>query len=249
MHRRITPSLVEEIPSPVQVVEVILIRLAPPEAHVGNLKVRPEVASRVSISLLVMVWPADLIRQPVHGVVLVNILGVLGNEFQGLGPQSRDRVGRIIEIDGEAVGLVVVLHVAEDVIVDITEEVNLGLHAPVVLRIGQSRVVIEEATVPAAHLVVGNHVGVLDLLFLENLGGFLVEVHVDPFGDSPVFLRDEFVAAFCFGKSLRLLLEFFGERDIVEEGPGVVELVVPCSFEVAHGGEHVVELLISYEGK
>ncbi len=39
---------------------------------------------------------------------------------------------------------------------------------------------VEEAAVPATHLVVGDHVAVLDFLLFEELGGFLEEVVVDP---------------------------------------------------------------------
>jgi hypothetical protein len=38
------------------------------------------------------------------------------------------------------------------------------------------------------------------------------------------------VGALCFSFGLCEFLEFFGEGDIVEEGPGVIELVIPRSF-------------------
>ena len=56
------------------------------------------------------------------------------------------------------------------------------------------------------------------------------------------------IIAFCFGRRLCSLLELFGERDVVEEGPWVVELGVPCSFEVVHGLDHLMNFLISDQG-
>lgn len=40
----VTPSFVKEAAGAVQMVKVVLVRLAAPEGHVGNLKVTPEVA-------------------------------------------------------------------------------------------------------------------------------------------------------------------------------------------------------------
>lgn len=64
-----------------------------------------------------------------------------------------------------------------------------------------------------------------------------------------MFFWDCVVGAVCFCFGLGAFLEFFGERDIVEECPGVVELAVPCSFEVAHSREEFVEFFITDEGE
>lgn len=47
------------------------------------------------------------------------------------------------------------------------------------------------------------------------------------------------------GCSACLLLELCRERLVVEKGPGVVELVVPCPLEIYHGCHHVVHLFIA----
>lgn len=91
---------------------------------------------------------------------------MVGKELGRLGPERRDGVGGVVEIDREAVRLVVVLHVSEHVVVDIAEEVHFRLDAPVVLCIGECGVLVEKTTVPAAHLVVGDLVGVLDIVLL-----------------------------------------------------------------------------------
>ena len=46
---------------------------------------------------------------------------------------------------------------------------------------------------------------------------------------------------------LRTLLEFGREGDIVEECPRVVELAIPCSFQVTHRGEHALQFLIPHQ--
>lgn len=78
-----------------------------------------------------------------------------GQEFQRLGPQGGDTLWGVVEVDGEAVGFVAIGHVAEHVVIDVAEEVDFGLHTPVVARVGEGRVVVEEAGIPSTHLVVG----------------------------------------------------------------------------------------------
>lgn len=136
-----------------------------------------------------MFRPPVAVRQPVHRVVLVEIFRVLRYEFHGLGPKLWNGLRCIIKVDGEAVGLVMVGHVPEDIVVDVAEEMHLRLNAPVILHVFECRMFVEEAAVPSAHLVVGFHAAVLDVVFLEDLGRFFEKLHIDPRGDRPVFLR------------------------------------------------------------
>lgn len=46
---------------------------------------------------------------------------------------------------------------AENVVVDVAEEVDVGLDAPVEVVVEEARVAVEEAGVPAAHVPVGYH--------------------------------------------------------------------------------------------
>ena len=54
---------------------------------------------------------------------------------------------------------------------------------------------------------------------------------------------------FCFRGGLSATFEFFGKGNVVEEGPWVVEFVVPCRFELAHGGDQGVEFFVADEGE
>lgn len=150
----VTPALVEKATGAVKVVEVVFVGLTAPEVHVCDLKVAPEVACRVAVRLAVMLRALLLVCEPVERVVGMLVLGVLSQELFSLGPQGRDRLRRIVEVDGEAVSLVVVLHKAEDVVVDVAEEVHLGLHSPIILHVLQGGVFVEETAVPSAHLMV-----------------------------------------------------------------------------------------------
>ncbi len=192
MHRRIAPPFIKEPSGPIQMIKIILVRLTPPKFHVANLEIAPEMTRRVPVRLVIMLRPPLTIRQPIPRILLMQILRMRRHEFFGFGPQGRDGLGRVIQVYGEAVGFVVVLHIAKDIVVDVAEEVDIGLDAPVVAGVEQGGVFVEHAAVPTAHLVVGIHFAVLDVLFFENFGRFFKEVVVDPGGDGPVLFGDDF---------------------------------------------------------
>ena len=190
VNRCVAPPLVEETPRAIQMLEILFINFTPPEFHICNLEITPEMTCRIPIRLIIMLWPSLAIRQPLLGVVFDFILRVRGQKLLRLRPQRGYRLRRIVQINRKPVGFVVVFHVAEDVIVDVAKEVDFRLDAPVVADVGQRGVVVEHAGVPAAHLVVGDFAGVLDVLLFEHFGGFFKEVVVDEGGDVPVLFGD-----------------------------------------------------------
>ena len=101
-------------------------------------------------------------------------------KFHCLGPESLDAFWGVIQVYGEAVCLVVVFHVAENIVVYVAEKVDFGLHAPVVFCMGEGGVFVEEAGVPTAHLMIGNEISILNAFLFEDLSGFSKEVFVDP---------------------------------------------------------------------
>lgn len=170
-------------------IEVSRILFSPEKLHITDLKVGPEVASRVSICSISVLWSQLVVRQPVQHIVVGQISRVRGKELLRLWPESGDTLGSVEKVDGETVCYVAVLYESEDIIINVTEKLNLGLDTPVVTVVLKGRVLIEEAAVPAAHLMVGDLIAILNALLLQHLGGFAEEVHVDPIGDIPVFLR------------------------------------------------------------
>lgn len=49
------------------------------------------------------------------------------------------------------------------------------------------------------------------------------------------------------GDGLRLLLELLGEGLVVKEDVGIVEFIVPCALEIAHGADQLVQFLVAHE--
>lgn len=170
------------------------------------------------------------VNEPCHGIILVQVFGMRSQKLDGLRPQRRYTLGRIVQIDIEAIGLVVVLHVVEHIVIHVAKELYLGLNPPVELEVLQSRMMVEQPAVPSAHLVVRRHIPVLNIVFLENLRRLFVQVVVDPGWRIPVLLGYHMVEDFGFGHGGSLLLELLAERLVIEEGPRVVVLVIPGLF-------------------
>ena len=85
-----------------------------------------------------------------------------------------------------------VVHPAEDVVVDVAEEMHFGLDTPIVTNVLERRMFVEHAAVPAAHLVVGYERTVLDLLFFEHFRRLIKEVTVYPMGHCPMLFGYHF---------------------------------------------------------
>jgi hypothetical protein len=267
MHGSIAPTFIEEATGTVQVVKELAVFFAPPEVQIANFEVGPEMARRVPICLLVILRPPLMILQPLACIIWMHIVGMISDEFLSLRPERRHAFWTVIDVDVEPVRFVVVLHPAEHIIVDVAEEVHVGLHAPVVLEVLEGRMFREEPTVPSAHFVVRDLGHVLDFLFFEEGNGLLKKVHVDPGGYVPVFFGHfdwgllaprmdslswgwkcaHTVPYFCFGSRSSFLLELFGEINIIEECPRIIKLVVPRPLKVRHRLQHITQLLIAHQ--
>ena len=252
MHRRIPPSFIKEPSSAVQMLEIRRVRLAPPERQTANLKVTPEMTRAVAMRGGGVRGTVRAVGDPAEGVVGVEILlSHAGRCEEALcfRPERGDGEGRVVEVYGEAVGLITVGHIAEDVIVDVAEEVDVGLDAPVEIHVGEGGVVREEARIPAAHLVVGYLVGVLNAVFGEDGCGFGEERWVDPRGCGPVGRGDCGEGDLGAGFGADAAFEGFGEGLVVEKSPWVIEFVVEGCFEVADGLDELFELGVADEGE
>lgn len=124
MHGRITPSFVEELrarirvsvgiskaktragkathsTSLVQMVKIVQIGLAPPEAEIGYFEIAPKVAK-------VVAWFEQsfrLIRHEVETVVFGQVLGMQFHEILGRLPETWNGVEVLVQCHREAIGL------------------------------------------------------------------------------------------------------------------------------------------------
>lgn len=249
VHRRIAPALIEETTRAVEMLKVVLVRFTPPEAHVCDLEIAPEVTCTVAICLQVVLRSPLVVCNPAHCIVRMKVLVVRCQEFECLWPELWNRLRRVVQLNGKAVGLVVVLHEAEDIVVDITEEVHLGLDSPIVLHIRKSWMLVKQPRIPATHLVVAEQVSVLYILLFQYVCALGEQILIYPARHSPVVVWKNLISDLRFGELPRSLLELLGERYVVEKCPGVIELVIPCSFQIGHGLYDAFQLLITNKRK
>ena len=173
MHRRIPPPLVEETTGSIQVLEVVFIGFGTPKLHVRNLEIAPKMTRAVPVRFDIVFRPSLAIYHPLSRTILVQVFWMCRHELFSLWPQGWYGLRRIVKVDRKAVGLVVVAHPAENIVVNIAEEVYFRLHAPIVTDILKGRVFVEHATIPTAHLMVRYHGTVLNFLLFEHLGGLI----------------------------------------------------------------------------
>lgn len=139
----IPPTFVEESACAIEVFEIRFIRFRTPKVHVGDFKVAPEMAGRVSVCNLIVFRSPFLIGQPSHGIIFGEILVIPCQKFNRLGPKLLDTLRRIVDVDRETIGLVVVSHISEDIIIHIAEEIDMWFHTPIVLYIFERGVFVE----------------------------------------------------------------------------------------------------------
>lgn len=135
VNRSVAPSFVEEASRAIQMLKVLPVLFASPEAQVSDFEVGPEMTRRIPIRLPLVIRPMRSILQPVPCTRLMHIVWVILQELQRLGPQCLHTLGTIVNVDVKAVGFVVIGHPAENVVVDVAKEAHIGLYAPVVLGI------------------------------------------------------------------------------------------------------------------
>jgi hypothetical protein len=118
MNRRISKSLIVETSTSVQPVKILLIGLPTEETQIADFEIGEELA-------IVVVTAVVRIEQPVEVGIRMDELRVSVDEGAGARPEGRERTSVVEDVHVEAVLHVVIAHEAEDVVVDIAEEVDL----------------------------------------------------------------------------------------------------------------------------
>lgn len=119
VYRCISKSLVVEAPSSIQPVKISFVRFSAEEIQVPNLKVREELA-------IVVVSTIVGVKQPVQIGIRVYQLWMGVDERAGAGPEGRKGSSVVEDVHVETVLHAVIAHEAEDVVVNVAEEVDLA---------------------------------------------------------------------------------------------------------------------------
>jgi hypothetical protein len=240
VHGRIAPAFIEEATGLIQRREEVNVRVRAKPVQVTNLEVGPEMA--------VVVGLAPVVAEELHRVVLDDVLREVLGEVLGSIPKRRNGLDVLVQAEGEAVLLLVVGHVLEGIVVDVAEQLDAGLHAPVPLVVEHQGMAEEEARLVAAHVPVADGVAVDDLLLLHllaHLGGLVL---VNPLGEGPMLLGDLAILGRSGNQRSGDLLELVVKLVIVEEDPVVVELAVEAVLDVANRLGDLPDVGVASEG-
>lgn len=118
MDRGIAKSFIVEASASVQPIKVLLVRFASKEVEAADLEVGEELT-------VVVVTTVARVKQPVKVGIGVDEFRMRVDEGAGAGPE-RGKGARVVQnIHVEAVLHIIVAHEAEDIVVDVTEIVDL----------------------------------------------------------------------------------------------------------------------------
>jgi hypothetical protein len=195
--------------------------------------------------MAVVVSLAIIIRDELKSIALGQMFRVLLHEPLGAFPERGDRLNVLVQTDDKTVLLVVLGHELKDVIVDVTEELNAGLDAPVPLVLKHERVAEEKTTFVSAHVTVALGITIDDLALkhiLTNVGGLLL---VDPIGVGPMFLRNQAVPSFSRDQAGGDLLESIIKFVVVQENPVVVVAAVESVLNLTNGASNLPDVRVA----
>lgn len=240
MYRRISKSLVVEAASSIQPVKVSFIRFAAEEVQIPNLEVREELAV-VVVSAIVGV------KQPVQVGIRMYQLWMGVDERASARPERRKGASVVEDIHVETVFHVVIAHEAEDIVVNVAEEVDIRLNPPIPVKILEPWMLVEESTVPTAHVSIADHPS------FPNSNGTQVfqAIHepplINPVRQGPMLFRHDFVIAFGRREILCSSPELITKWLIIEEDPRIVVLPIPLEFQLSHTLHQTRKLRVAHQ--
>ena len=88
---------------------------------------------------------ASVIAQECHRVIRRDVFWMCLDKLLCAIPKSRNSLDIFVQSQNETVLLVVILHIAERIVMNIAEQLNAGLHSPIKLKLSKQRVAEEEA--------------------------------------------------------------------------------------------------------
>lgn len=189
-----------------------------------------------------------ILTDEVHSIVLLNVLRVVLHKALHAVPESGDSLDVLEQTDDEAVLLVVLLHESERVTGNVAEELDAGLHAPVVLVVQHQLVAEKESRFVAAHVTVALRISIDDLLATHLLARLFRFVLVNPFWVRPVVLRDAAVVSGTGHQRSGQLLELVVKVLVVQENPIIVVVAVEAVLDGADRLGDIPDVAVAGEG-
>ena len=198
--------------------------------------------------MALVVGLTTVLADEVHGVAGGDVLGVVLHKLLDTIPQGRDGLVVLVQTDDKAVLFAVFLHEAEWVVGHVAEELNAGLHAPVVLVVHHERMAEEEARLVAAHVAIALRITVDDLPATHILSHLPGLVLVNPLWIGPVLFRNLAIVSGAGSQRGGELLKIVIELLIVQEDPIVVVVAIEAIFNGPNGLGDVPDIGVAGKG-
>jgi len=185
--------------------------------------------------MAVVVSIATIIAQESHRVSFRNMLGVVLDKLLDAFPEGGDSLDVFVQTEHKTVLLVVFLHEAEWVIMNIAEQLDARLNAPVVFVVHHQRLTEEESRLKTAHVSVADTVAVNNLALGHVLANLSRPFLVDMRRERPMFSRDLTIVGLSRYKRRGHLLKCGIKWLVVEENPVVVVPAIEAVLDLADG--------------
>lgn len=155
------------------------------------------------------------------------------DKLLGAVPQCWDGLDVFVQAENETVLFLVVLHILERIVMNITEQFDARFDPPVVFELVQQRMAEKEAGFKSTHVSVAHGVTVDDLSPTHILTNSLRLLLVNPRRERPMFHWN--LSVVCLARHQRggNLFEVVVEGFVVQENPVIVVIPVESIFHLS----------------
>lgn len=180
----------------------------------------------------------------VHLGILGDVIGIVLEKVRDMTPQGWNGGLEFIESDSEPVGLVVLGHVFEWIVRDVTEEFDVRFNSPIPFIILHQRVLEEKARLKSTHMTIRFRIAVDDVVVGHLLPCLRSLLLVDVIWIAPVLLGDATIFGGSRDKRGGDTYELVVKLFIVEEYPVIMKPGVEAILDVTNGLGQAVEITV-----
>lgn len=261
VHGSVSPAFVEESTIFIKSIEVIQIGRRSQPVEVPNFEIRPlimpsmlaHVVERKSnvektYEMAMVIGFALIITQPVYRITLSYVLWVFFHELLGAIPQGWDRIDIFVKTNHETVFFAMILHVLKGIIGNVTVELNAWLNPPIPFVLIHQCLTEEKTRLESAHVPITSRVSVDNFSLVHVLPDLASFFLVNPFRETPMFLRDLAIVSFPRYEGSSDLLKLTIKWLVVEEYPIIMVIPVKSILNMADRLHDFPEISVPGQG-
>lgn len=181
-----------------------------------------------------VVGVSSVIAQEGHRVVGGDVLRMRLDKLLGAIPQCWDGLDVFVQTENKAVLFLVVLHILERIVMNVTKQFDARFDPPVVFKLVQQRMAEKEAGFESTHVSVADRVTVDDLSPTHVLANSLRLLLVNPRRERPMFHWNLSIMCLARHKRSGDLFEVVVEGFVVQEDPVIIVIPVESIFHLSN---------------